>query len=296
VGATPGLKEPRLLGGALFWLEQRPQERGRTTLWRRPAPGRPAEELTPGDWNLRSRVHEYGGGACAIGLRSNGQPVAVFVHDGDRRLWRLDLEADASGSTPQALCAAGAYGGGLIDARHDRWIGVLESEGRDHLVAVPLAGGEPPRRHNPADFCGYPVLSATGSHLAWVEWQQPCMPWERSQLWLGQVDGEGRLHDCRVVAGSASGDPQAISVFQPLWAGDDLVVANDRSGWWNLERLPAATQLTGAAAAHWQPLLPLQAEFAMPQWVFGVATHAWDGERLLACACQIGRASCRERV
>ena len=289
VGATPGLKEPRLLGGALFWLEQRPQERGRTTLWRRPAPGQPAEELTPGDWNLRSRVHEYGGGACAIGLRSNGQSVAVFVHDGDRRLWRLDLETDASGATPQPLCAAGAYGGGLIDARRDRWIGVLESEGRDQLMAVPLAGGEPQRLYSPADFCGYPVLSPSGSHLAWVEWQQPCMPWERSQLWLGEINEEGDLHHCRVVAGSANGDPQAISVFQPLWAGDDLVVANDRSGWWNLERLPAATQLTATAAVNWQPLLPLQAEFAMPQWVFGMATHAWDGERLLACACRQGQ-------
>jgi dipeptidyl aminopeptidase/acylaminoacyl peptidase len=33
----------------------------------------------------------------------------------------------------------------------------------------------------------------------------------------------------------------------------------------------------------------MEAEFAMPQWVFGMATSAWDGERLLAIACRNGR-------
>lgn len=109
VGRTPALKEPRLLDGWLHWLEQRPHERGRSTLMRRRA-GRSdgAEELTPGDWNLRCRVHEYGGGACSIGRTSQDGAVAVFVHDGDRCLWRLDL--DRIGGEPQRLTAPGADG------------------------------------------------------------------------------------------------------------------------------------------------------------------------------------------
>jgi dipeptidyl aminopeptidase/acylaminoacyl peptidase len=220
--------------------------------------------------------------------------VAVFVHDGDRSLWRLDL--DQPGASPVRLggaeafgLATGALGGGLIDPQRDRWIGVLEAEGRDQLVALPLEGGSGQVLRAAADFCGYPALSPSGRHLAWVEWQQPFMPWQRSQLWLAPLEPSGALGAARPVAGSDGASPQAISVFQPLWAGSDLVVANDRSGFWNLERLARADDREPAAPLAWQPLLPMAAEFAMPQWVFGMATHAWDGQQLLASACQEGR-------
>ena len=67
-----------------------------------------------------------------------------------------------------------------------------------------------------------------------------------------------------------------------------LVVANDRSGWWNLERLDQAETLAAGAEAQWQPLLPMAAEFAMPQWIYGMRTTAWDGQQLLAAACRNG--------
>ena len=307
VGRTPALQDPHWLDGRLYWLEQRPQEQGRTTLLRRTGPDAPPEELTPGPWNLRSRVHDYGGGPCALGHRSNGAAVAVFVHDGDRSLWRLDL--DRAGAAPVRLggleafgVAAGALGDGLIDAGRDRWIGVLEADGRDHLVALSLEGGGAERIHASADFCGYPALSDSGRHLAWVEWQQPAMPWERSQLWLGQLQASGSLSACRPVAGSNATSPRAISVFQPIWAGTDLVVANDHSGYWNLERLAdadlfSAEQLSPEQPTDpWQCLLPMEADIGMPQWVAGMSTHTWDGTQLLASACregswQLGRVS-----
>ncbi len=316
VGRHPSFRSPRLAAGRLFWLEQRPREGGRTTLLVREgtpqgapegtsqggAAARPIE-LTPGSWNLRSRVHEYGGGVYAVA----GSTV-VFVDDGDRCLWSLDLPRAPLGEgetlpPPRRLTAEPeatsprAFADGLIDHVRDRWLGVMEQAGRDRLVAVPLNGGEPEPLHTAADFCGYAVLSPSGSHLAWVEWQQPFMPWERSQLWLGAFDSCGALASRRCVAGSDGTSPQGISVFQPLWAGGDLVVANDRSGWWNLERLVDAESIpwgeTGAAAAgespQWQPLMPMPAEFGQPQWVYGMATTAWDGSRLLAAACREGR-------
>ena len=236
-------------------------------------------------------------------LDLGGMRVAVFVHDGDRCLWRLDL--NRPGASPVRLTEpgpdgrfAGALGGGLIDAPRQRWIGVLEADGRDQLVGVPLVGGAVQPLHQPADFCGYPVLSPCGKRLAWIEWQQPCLPWERSRLWLAAVGADGDLSNAHPVAGSIPGEGAGISVFQPLWAGADLVVANDRSGFWNLERWAGAAAAAipdepqgGAVttAPAWQPLLPMAAEFAMPQWVFGMATTAWDGQRLLAMACEKGR-------
>ena len=296
VGSVPVLKEPLLAQGRLFWLEQRPQENGRTTLMGRGAQGTPPRDLTPGPWNLRSRIHGYGGGAYTV-----DGTIAVFVHDGDRCLWRLDLAAGLepgqeglAAGPPRQLTApweqgARAFSDGLIDRARNRWIGVMEQGGEDFLVAVPLEGGEPQTLHRAADFCGSPVLSPAGTHLAWIEWQQPHMSWERSRLWLGRLEADGSLADLRPIAGSDADSAQGISVFQPLWAGEDLVVANDRSGWWNLEVLPNAEQLAMGAEPHWQPLLPLEAEFGAPQWVHGMRTSAWDGQQLLAAACRQGQ-------
>jgi dipeptidyl aminopeptidase/acylaminoacyl peptidase len=237
-------------------------------------------------------VHEYGGGAYTV----EGSTV-VFVHDGDRCLWRLDLPPGSGDMPPAAFrrltppappATPRAFADGLLDRHRDRWLGVMEAGERDHLVEVPLGGGPPRTLHQAADFCGYAVLSPDGHRLAWVEWQRPAMPWERSRLWLGWLDGAGRLVEKRCVAGSAGNEGQAVSVFQPLWAGPDLVVANDRGGWWNLERLRDAASLQPDGALRWDALLPMQAEFAMPQWTFGMRTTAWDGERLVAAACRTG--------
>lgn len=288
VGQTPRIKEPQLHRGRLFWLEQRPAEQGRTTLMMRPSPTAEAIELTPGDWNLRSRVHEYGGGVVAVDRgpagTGAGGPVVV-VNDRDRCLWRLETERPSA--QPMRLTEPGerAFADGLIDGRRRRWIGVMEAGGLDQLVTVPLEGGEPQLLRQALDFCGYAVLSPDGGRLAWVEWQQPHMPWERSQLWLADVLPGGGLGPARLIAGSGTaGQPAACSVFQPLWlANGDLVVANDRHGWWNLERLEA----TGAGT--WQRLLPMEAEFGMPQWVYGMRTTVWDGHQLVAAACVQGR-------
>ena len=287
-GCIPTIKEPKLRGGRLLWLEQRPQEQGRTTLMLREPAGPLARELTPGHWNLRSRVHGYGGGVYAL-----ANDTLVFVDDGDRCLWQLQL-GGAAPSQPSRLTSPTdrAFADGLIDSQRQRWLGVMEAGGRDQLVAVPLAGGEPELLHLAADFCGYAALSPDGGQLAWVEWHQPWMPWQRSQLWLARITAAGALEDARPVAGSGAGSgaesPLASSIFQPLWISPtELVVASDATGWWNLQRLEIGT-------GSWQPLLPLEAEFAMPQWVYGMATTAWDGEQLIAAACtggvwQLGR-------
>ena len=282
--------------------------------WTGPQPGK-GEDLSSGNRAVGpvAGPSEVTAGSAASGPSGAnvGATVVVWVDDGDRCLWRLDLPplesgaaaAPAGGPKTKAGCPSlrltepdpeRRFADGLIDPARSRWIGVLESGEQEALVSVPLAGGEPQLLRQPADFCGYAVLSPSGSHLAWIEWQRPSMPWERSQLWLGRLTPEGSLADCRPIAGTMAGEDPAVSVFQPLWIPRegqpaDLVVSCDRSGWWNLERLEAAEALGAGEEPAWRPLLPLQAEFGMPQWVYGMATTAWDGEALVAAACFEGR-------
>ena len=298
LGRLPVLKSPRILGNWVLWLEQRPHEKGRTTAMIRPwlQTDATAKELTAAPANLRCRIHEYGGGAMAVALMGDNL-LLTWIDDYDGCLWQqtwrgLGSEdcAALTAKQPIRISAPGSWalGGGLIDQTRLRWLGVMECNGRDQLVSVALNQSDqhPKVLHAADDFVGYPALSADGSQLAWVEWRQPAMPWDASELRCACLSPEGQLMQVQTLAGSRPDAEQAISVFQPLWQPDgSLIVAEDSSGWWNLMRL--ADPASGKR--NWERPWPMQAETAMPQWVFGMSTSAWDGEQLLAAICSEGR-------
>ena len=301
LGRSPVLRDPQLVGQWVLWLEQRPQERGRTTALIRPwqATERNPQELTPAPCNLRSRVHDYGGGILACHAHGD-QLLLVWIDDGEGCLWTQSwtgleqcgenaaaLEAVAP---PRRLTIPGAaLGDGLIDPQRQRWLGVMEAEGRDWLVSVNLQQDDqsPTVLHAPRDFGGYMALSPDGQQLAWVEWEQPWMPWDASSLWVASLDDAGMPERPTLVAGCNPSSPQRLSVFQPQWLPDGrLMVAEDRSGWWNLMVSPI--RATPSATA-WQRPWPMQAETAMPQWIYGMSTTAWDGEQIVAAICDQGQ-------
>ena len=300
LGRQPSLKAPRIVGDWVLWLEQRPQEKGRTTVMIRPwrQAGCTPRELTAAPANLRCRIHEYGGGALAAALEHDrDQLLLVWSDDRDRCLWQQiwrglqspDPAALTAESEPLRISAPGDrdLGGGLIDRVHRRWVGVMELSGRDHLVSIGLDRNdqEPHVLHVADDFAGYPALSVDGTQLAWVEWRQPAMPWDASELRCAALSADGELQHIRTLTGSTPEAAQTISVFQPVWQPDGaLVVAEDRSGWWNLIRQGDP----GAADTAWERPWPMEAETAMPQWVFGMSTTAWDGQQLLAAMCSEG--------
>ena len=97
LGEASTLKEPRLIGQWVLWLEQRPHEGGRTTAVIRPwglnevSP----QELTPAPINLRSRVHSYGGGALSSYYDGDFLLLA-WIDDCDGCLWKQSWEGLSS--------------------------------------------------------------------------------------------------------------------------------------------------------------------------------------------------------
>ena len=129
------------------------------------------------------------------------------------------------------------------------------------LIAVDLSSGAETVLVSGHDFYSTPRVSPDGGRLAWLAWRHPNMPWDENELWVAEFDSNGRLANERKAAGSTD-----ESIVQPEWAPDgSLVFVSDRSGWWNLYRL----RLDHGSAAP-VPLAPMKAEFAGPQWVFGM--------------------------
>jgi dipeptidyl aminopeptidase/acylaminoacyl peptidase len=252
-------------GGDVYWSEGRPAEQGRNVIVRRRADGR-IEDITPPGWNVRSRVHEYGGGAFAA-----LEGAVFFVNDADQRLWRQDPGAAPVALTPPANAR---FADLEIDAARGRLLCVREEHGSGEpvnaLVAVPLAGGEPQLLVAGADFYACPRLSPAGDRLAWLSWNHPRMPWEGTELWLAPVDQAGRPGAAQKIAGG----PRE-SIFQPAFSpGGVLHFVSDRTGWWNLYRAPG------------EAVWPIEAELGLPQWVFGLSTYGWVDDQMIACAYQ----------
>ncbi len=269
--AAVRFQEVQVAGDVVYWVEMRPSERGRCVLMQRDAGGRIAE-VTPPEMNVRTRVHEYGGGAFAV-----GGGYVVYANFADQRLY-----AQVDGGAPMPLTQAGyRYADGVVDAARGRLICVREDhtvagrEAVNSLVAVDLQGGKPDQLLvDGHDFYSDPRLSADGSRLAWVAWNHPQMPWTKTELWVADVDEQGMVQNARCLV---RGDE---SVNQPRWAPDgSLLFISDRTGWWNLYRW----QDDGP-----QLLLSRDAEFGRPQWVFGEPTYDVRADNKAVCSYAAG--------
>lgn len=251
------LGQPMLDGDDLYWLEVRPQEKGRTVIVRRTPDGATAD-VNPLPYNARTRVHEYGGGSY---LPADG--VVYFANFADQRLYR-----QAPGAAPEPLTAetASRYADIVFDRQRGRLICIREDhsdpgrEAVNSVVAVSLETGEATTLAAGNDFYAAPRLSPDGSRLAWLTWNHPNMPWDGCELWAAEIDASGAL----VAPQRVAGGPQE-SIFQPAWSPDGVLhFVSDRSGWWNLYRWRGGDG---------EALHPLAAEFGGPQWVFDVSTY-----------------------
>ncbi len=276
---TVNLSEPRIEGSDVFWHEGRPSEGGRVVVVRRSADGR-TRDVTTTHYNVRSRVHEYGGGASYV-----ADGVLVFCNYTDRRVYRVDLTPDGLTREPRPITPAGdlRYGdlhlssgaGGLLAVCEDH--GTETPEPVNRLVRLDLTGDNADGGHilvEGSDFVSSASPSPDGTRLAWLQWDHPNMPWDDCELWVAEVAGDGSLTDRRVVAGGPG-----ESATQPQWASDDrLVFVSDRTDWWNLYALEVSDP-TAEAQALW----PAEHDFAEPQWTLGTSSYGITDDGTLVC-------------
>src|SRR6266851_4269383 len=120
VAEVIGLADLRIVGGAIYWIEARPMENGRNVLIRRRTDGT-IGDVTPAPYNVRTRVHEYGGAAYVIA----GDTV-FFSNFADQRLYRLD---PGGAARPFSTRSGTRYADGRFDAPHSRLVLVREDHG-----------------------------------------------------------------------------------------------------------------------------------------------------------------------
>jgi dipeptidyl aminopeptidase/acylaminoacyl peptidase len=185
-------------GGRLRWAESRPSEGGRSVVM-----DERDGEITPPEAYVRTRVHEYGGGAAWL----HGDDL-YYSEFSDGSLHRLGFGVVA----PPSRYADGTVGANVWCVRERHEDGAVVNE----IVSI---FPEPVVAASGRDFYMAPRVAPDG-RLAWLEWDFPNMPWDGTVL---RVDG------AHVAGGPAE------SVLDPQWSPDGrLYWLSDRTGWWNL--------------------------------------------------------------
>ncbi|HEX5937253.1 MAG TPA: S9 family peptidase [Actinomycetota bacterium] len=271
--ASVGMSMTTIDRGVVWWLEGRPAEEGRVVLVRC-EPGSEPVDVSPDGFNVRTTVHEYGGGAALI-----DRGVAFCSNFDDQRLYRLE-----PGKEPAPITPASGGRERYADPRitpDGRWLLCVRERHPDpddpagvvnELAAVAVDGSVEPRTiASGSDFYATLRISPDGARICWLEWDLPWMPWDGSELVVGDLVEDGSIDQVRLVAGRDGEE----SIFQPSWSpAGDLHFVSDRTGWWNLYRERDGRQ---------EALHPAEAEFGWPQWLFGSSTYGFLGDGRIAC-------------
>jgi len=159
-------------------------------------------------------------------------------------------------------------------------LGVRERLGacsRRDVVAYPTersAGADDPPEDvivvcDGRDFFAAPRASRTGRRVAWICWDDPDMPWDCSELWVGDLHLNGRRERAdgrRLISGGRAERAEGVSVGQPRWCADDsLVFVSDAGDWWQPWRWDGRTTTR---------MCDDDAEFHAADWVLGQASIA----------------------
>jgi dipeptidyl aminopeptidase/acylaminoacyl peptidase len=287
VAGTLRLDEPRFDtgGSSCFWLEGRPTEGGRYVLV-----NEEGQDVIPKGFNVRTRVHEYGGGSYII----HNKNTVYFSNFADQRIYTCNAAAAANGKgeeTPPKPLTKETENCGLryadyeMDETRNRILVVREDhtlEGKEAvntIAAVSLADGSETVLAQGHDFYSSPKLSPDGKSIAFFTWDHPNMPWDGTQLWVARVldDDSGKLDEPQLITGGAN-----ESVQQPTWSPDGtLYFISDGckaegacAGWWNIYR-----HVNGKN----EVVCPKPVEFGVPHWRFDTPTFGFVSADTLVC-------------
>lgn len=279
---------PTYYQGQVYWLEARAKEGGRLVLMRREPDGQDVC-LTPDGFNIRTRVHEYGGRCFVLG----GGHV-YFSNFADQRIYAQPLVPSLA--QPMAITPASnadgthhAYADFQLTRDGRYLVCVVERSHPDQENANYLAVvGIPPLGHDETpteaqvlvdgcDFYANPVLSADGTRLAWIQWNHPNMPWDETELALAGVATADAfaVEGARVIAGGpgcAICQVQFMDRNRLVFALDRDAPESDVQNYWNLY-----VHQAGRVDA----LTADKAEYGYPHWVFGETRYTPLGDRRL---------------
>ena len=265
--------------GSVYWYESRPEEGGRYVLNKHAAKSNTV--VVNDSMNVRTRVHEYGGGAFGTLPPDLGGTLAVDFKT--QQLFHINIDNDpcrVKALTSDALPYR--YADFVYSAKYNRIFSVREDHSQSRpsdvvnsIVSIPFetenTGTSEGKSQFPQqtvicegyDFYSTPRVSADCKYLAWVCWNHPSMPWDKTELWIGRLNGDGSaVREATCLCGNGTSEE---SIMQPSFSPNSkylYFISDRRNGFWNLHRYSFESQTI-------ECILEKDVEVGAAQWQFG---------------------------
>lgn len=241
-------------GTSFYYTEGRPTEKGRSVLMQGALQGE-HRELLPKEFNVRTRVHEYGG-KCILAHHK----TVYFVNESDQDLYKISDEGVITRITHEptlhfADLSIGKDASFLyaVAERHE------QENVENFLVQISLHTYEIKIIASGYDFYAAPRVSPDGSLLAWFCWNHPNMPWDGTELWMGELSPKGLLHTQKIAGNLEE------SITLPVWSDKNILYfVSDQTGYWNIYQYHNSLI---------QSVYSCDIEFGAPHWIFGVERY-----------------------
>jgi len=252
----------------IYWCEMRPSDKGRYVIVRY-SPVEGTVDINPSPFNARTRVHEYGGGSYKV----LGNEV-FFTNFTDQRIYKMK---QGEKLVPITLETELRHADFEFDSIHERLICVREDhrekgmEAANTIVSLDLEGKNFKTIVYGNDFYSSPRISPKGKYLAWLTWNHPHMPWDKTELWIGKLSQDGSIGERIQINNNIT-----ESVVQPSWSPDGILhFVSDRNNWWNIYCWKNGEVKT---------LYPKEAEFAQPPWTFAQSNYDFESQNTIICS------------
>ncbi|MBX2880703.1 MAG: prolyl oligopeptidase family serine peptidase [Granulosicoccus sp.] len=273
VRGTLGISEVIPEPNGVWWAESRPDEGGRIAVMHH-SDGI-TRQVTPTKSNVRTTVHEYGGGAWWAHAQ-----CLWFVEYEDQRIYQLPPSGSPRPLTPKPEKPGSLRYADMRPTADANWlISVCErhtsntKEPENLLIATACDGSQQQiELVTGADFYGSVSLSPDGCTIAWIQWNHPNMPWDNSQLMCATLTTDAtkvELHDIRCIAGGNN-----ESVIQPLFSEAGILhYLSDKNDYWHLYSTDSEA-----------PVLCVDGEIGYPPWVHGLSRYTFDDDNQVVAA------------
>jgi dipeptidyl aminopeptidase/acylaminoacyl peptidase len=239
-GLWPSPVSPQMLSRRIRIGEPQWDSDGKTLLWLEARAGQgyivaQSEGDARRDLNL---LQSAGGGVLFGGGSFTVRNGLVLFAARDGRVYRRSLGQ----SQPRAITPPFGRVASPTLSPDGRWVIYVFSDGHTDCLGLVDANGQgwPQKLAQGSDFYMQPVWHPQGTHLTWVEWDHPNMPWYGSRLKLARFDSEsGAIFEERVIAGDAntpimqpefSPDGRWLSFIRGSAEWEDLVLLDLESG------------------------------------------------------------------
>ncbi len=239
----------------VYWMETDPSLGGITSIIRYSLIDGQYTNLTSGKYNVRSKIHEYGGIAYAV----SGNQV-FFVNSDDQNIYHID-----NNKISQLTNLNDIRIGEIITDENDLYFivedhSVIEPYPQNYIAHINLSNPkEITKVVHGASFYSNISLSPDSKFLSWLQWNLPSMPWESSELYLGRIDKYNKISEISLIDGGLG-----RSIFQPDWDDKKLIYIKEDGN-----RGKIYQYLDGES----RQLHELPIDLLMPLWQLGISSY-----------------------